>query len=102
MFKLIYKRMLNPFYHIDFIYGLTKDKKELDELCSNVRNFTDSVIQKKRDERENNTSHCRYEEFQKVRKTFLDYLLEISEETGHFTNEEIRDEVQAFIIAVNL
>lgn len=36
------------------------------------------------------------------RKAFLDYLLEISEETGALTDEQISDEVATFIVAVSV
>lgn len=101
MSNITYERVLNVFHHNDFIFGLTKEKRELDELVRKSRNFTDKVIQAKRDELHQKSAHCHYEEPQGVRKTFLDYLLEISEETGHFTNEELRDEVQTFIVAVS-
>lgn len=35
------------------------------------------------------------------KRTFLDHLLEISETGNHFTDEEIRDEVQTFVAAVS-
>lgn len=36
------------------------------------------------------------------RKAFLDYLIELAEETEHFTRQEIRDEVATFIVAVSV
>lgn len=37
------KRIYSPLYFFDLVFGLTKEKKEMDALSAKLRNYTDEV-----------------------------------------------------------
>lgn len=42
--EITFKRILNPLHHFDFTFRFMEERKELDTLVANVKNFTDNVL----------------------------------------------------------
>ncbi|KAF5292054.1 hypothetical protein FQR65_LT11320 [Abscondita terminalis] len=111
-------RIWSVWYHSDFIFRLSHHSKKLNDLISKINNFIDDVILRKREEyrvqyrngtasvdegfvtfavpQKNNRSY--FVEFLH-KKSFLDLLIELSENSTAFTNQELREEVLTFMLA---
>ncbi|KAF5304212.1 hypothetical protein FQR65_LT08019 [Abscondita terminalis] len=114
-FEIVYKRMLNIWYHSDFIFNMTSYSKELKYVIERMRNFTENVSHfyslgenRITEKRWKCFDLCRNIVFEienffmadpAKRKTFLELLFELSEDGEKFTIEELRDEVTTFMIA---
>ncbi|KAF5269922.1 hypothetical protein FQR65_LT05721 [Abscondita terminalis] len=102
--KITYNRIFKVWYHSDFIFNLTSQANELKEVTENMHNFTRMVVKKAR---ENYQKKCKeqdlltpiFDEEPQKRKSFLQLLIELSENGAMFTNEDICDEVDTFMIA---
>ncbi|KAF5292049.1 hypothetical protein FQR65_LT11315 [Abscondita terminalis] len=103
--EIAYRRMFNIWYHFDFIFKLTPYNKQLNETISKMHNFTGTVVRQKREAyqkkcKEMKTMPEGYVDDEPVRrKTFLQQLIELSEEGAKFTDEELREEVDTFMVA---
>ncbi|KAF5292053.1 hypothetical protein FQR65_LT11319 [Abscondita terminalis] len=96
-----YMRISKVWYHSDFIFRLSSHSRKIDDVISKMNSFVDDVIVKKREEYR---VQCRSEpsfvdEELSKRKSFLDLLIELSENGTEFRNQELRDEVMTFIVA---
>ncbi|KAF5292055.1 hypothetical protein FQR65_LT11321 [Abscondita terminalis] len=92
-----YMRIWSFWYHSDFIFGLTSHSKELNDLISKMNSFIDGVILKKR--KTYRIYNPFVDEVFPKRKSFLDLLMELSENGSEFKNQELREEVMTFMIA---
>ncbi|KAF5292052.1 hypothetical protein FQR65_LT11318 [Abscondita terminalis] len=99
--EISYIRMLNIWYHFDFIFNLSSHSRQYNDLTRKISTFVDDmVLQKRREYRAHRENAFVDEEFSK-RKSFLHLLIELSENGTEFNNEELRDEVITFLIAGN-
>lgn len=90
---LAIKRMISPWVHPDFIYGLTANGRENKRLTKYVHNFADEIIQSRRTALRDDPDILN-----KRRKDFLDILITARDENGKgLTAEEIRAEVDTFL-----
>nr|QZM07480.1 cytochrome P450 monooxygenase CYP349R1 [Lasioderma serricorne] len=102
--EICYLRMFQLWYHSDFIFNRTKMAKEMKYAIHNINNFTSELVREKRKEykqRKIESTEAESNECPIKRKALLDYLIELSEESSKFTDDEIVDEVNTIIVAGN-
>ncbi|CAH0548829.1 unnamed protein product [Brassicogethes aeneus] len=99
-------RMLNVWYHFDFIFNFTPLKKEYDDINHKFHAFTGKVVKDKITAYKNKMEDIddRTESEVEVtgnRKAFLDYLIDIAynQKDSMLTEQEIREEVDIFMVA---
>jgi len=95
-------RMFNPLLHPDFVYKFSKDYKEDVETTKYILNFTETVIKRKKQEYiDSKADRLSIPESDTApnKKMFLEMLLELNDNGANFTDVELRDEVNTFMIA---
>nr|QYA71990.1 cytochrome P450 [Anoplophora glabripennis] len=97
----MFVRMFVFHYHFDAIFNLTARSKGDRAALKNFHDFSGSVIKEKKQlldkaRKQRKDSEDFVEE--RKRKVFLDYLLEITTDGNQFTEQELRDEVNTFVI----
>ena len=90
--EITYLRQYSIWYHLDFMFKWTQLHKENVRLIGELNRFTEELINKKRVQVSTGCTPNR--------KSLLDLLLESSAEK--LTTDEIKDEMQTFIIAVSM
>ena len=102
--QLVFKRYLNPLYHIDWIYWLTSSGREMRKQCNIVHKQSEKVIKERKIalglEGEGADRDKALEVAKQQRKylDFLDILLTAADEDGSgLTDLEIRDEADTFM-----
>jgi cytochrome P450 family 4 subfamily V len=91
-------RIVRPLVWKDFIFNRTKLGKEFQEAVKLMHRFTDKIINERRTELKAKGSSKEVQESGKKRhRSFLDLLLETSEDGKSLTNEDIREEVDTFV-----
>ncbi|XP_064601169.1 cytochrome P450 4A25-like [Liolophura sinensis] len=91
--NLISNRGLKPHMRIDWLYALTTDGKEFNQLCDYVHGFADKIIEARRSTLESVPDVAR-----KRHLDFLDILLAARDEFGEgLSKEDIRAEVDTFL-----
>ncbi|KAK5638116.1 hypothetical protein RI129_012411 [Pyrocoelia pectoralis] len=102
---IVFTRMFNVWFHFDFIFNLTSLSRELKDIRKKMHHFTGTVVTRKREEyqkerrekRELTEGNINNEPSR--RKTFLQQLIKLSEEGANFTDDELREEVDTFMVA---
>ncbi|XP_063926863.1 cytochrome P450 4C1-like [Zophobas morio] len=89
--EITYLRQYSIWYHLDFMFKWTQLHKENVRLIGELNRFTEELINKKRVQVSTGCTPNR--------KSLLDLLLESSAEK--LTTDEIKDEMQTFIIAAS-
>jgi cytochrome P450 family 4 len=101
--EIMLRRVYNPFYRSDFIYRFTKDYRDQQGLLKTLHNFTNSVIERRRKDHEEETARSTDSSdqyFSQRRKmALLDMLLDIKIDGKGLENDEIREEVDTFMFA---
>ncbi|KAF5283093.1 hypothetical protein FQA39_LY17434 [Lamprigera yunnana] len=106
--EIICIRMCNILYRSDYIFNRTSMSKELKDLNDKVHQFTGGVVKQKREayqkkmrEQRNMSEGYVDEGFSEsiTRKSLLQLLIELSENGAGFTDDELRNEVDTFMIA---
>lgn len=102
--EIVFTRMFNIWYHSDFIFNLTSHAKDLKDIKKKMHDFTGAVVKEKREAYQKKLEEMRYlpegyVEEETKRKTFLQQLIELSESGAKFTDEELREEVDTFMVA---
>ncbi|KAF5283094.1 hypothetical protein FQA39_LY17435 [Lamprigera yunnana] len=105
--EIVFTRMFNILYHFDYIFNRTSMSKELKDVVDKMHQFTGAVVKQKREAyqkkmREQKMSEGYVDEGLSeciTRKSFLQLLIELSENGAGFTDEELREEVDTFMIA---
>lgn len=88
----IMTRMITIHHWPDFIYKRTKDGREFYEKVELVKKYTQDILRSRK-------KAYKIESAQAERKqSFMDILLRMHMEEGVFTEEEIREEVNTFMI----
>lgn len=98
-------------YHFDFIFRWTQDYKDQEELVSKIKKVSRGLIEKKKEqlgaqlETEGYLFKFRFLNFKSTvaenkKKPLLDLLVE-KYLTKEFTEEEVEDEVNTFLLAVS-
>ncbi|XP_065287599.1 cytochrome P450 4V2-like [Dermacentor albipictus] len=92
MAAAIMTRLITPHHWPDFIYKRTKDGREFYEKVELVKKYTQDILGSRK-------KAYKIEGAQADRKqSFMDILLRMHMEEGVFTEEEIREEVNTFMI----
>ncbi|XP_033219590.1 cytochrome P450 4C1-like isoform X2 [Belonocnema kinseyi] len=95
VFEAIIIRGMNPLFHFDTIFNMTKISKTFYDAVEFLITFTLNVIEKRR-------IHLKSESFQNEgqdrKKPFLDLMLEMAD-NGLFTEDEIREHADTVIEA---
>uniref|UniRef100_A0A1E1WU74 Cytochrome P450 n=1 Tax=Pectinophora gossypiella TaxID=13191 RepID=A0A1E1WU74_PECGO len=97
-FHLSAVRMFRPWLYSEFVYKLFPTYKIHKNAKRAMYEFISGVIQSKRiqiQEEMNKTNHAG----EQPMKTFLEMLIESSQEEGGYTNEELSDETMALMLA---
>ncbi|KAF2885094.1 hypothetical protein ILUMI_21097 [Ignelater luminosus] len=103
--EIMFTRMFVIWYHYDFIFNLTSLAKEYADVAKKLHDFTGAVVKERRMAYQQKMKESKerpealFEEEPKTRKTFLQQLIELSEAGANFTDEELREEVDTFMIA---
>ena len=98
-------RFLNPLHRINWIYGLTREGRRMEQLCKTVHDHADAVIERRRSalgltgDRKIANANSILEKVSKSRRLdFLDILLTAADERGiGLSDMEIRNEVDTFM-----
>ncbi|EDO47297.1 predicted protein, partial [Nematostella vectensis] len=94
--KALLDRLLNPFYHFDWLYRLTPARSKFMKYCDLIHQKSDEVIESRRLLQK---SPCNGHHKRSYRD-FLDILLEAEDINGNgLNNENIRAEVNTFMFA---
>ncbi|KAK5638543.1 hypothetical protein RI129_012838 [Pyrocoelia pectoralis] len=101
---IMFKRMFNIGLSFDFIFNMNPLAKELQNVNSNIHKFTGGVVKEKREAyrkklREMRENPESYVDEPPKRNTLLQQLIELSEDGANFTDEELRMEVDTFMMA---
>ncbi|KAF2885100.1 hypothetical protein ILUMI_21103 [Ignelater luminosus] len=100
--EIMFTKMLVVWYHYDFIFNLTPLAKEYADVAHKVHTFTGTIVKKRKIEYQKDLKErpeASLEEGSNIAKTFLENLLDLSEKGANFTDEEIREEVDTFMLA---
>ncbi|XP_072759258.1 cytochrome P450 4C1-like isoform X2 [Anoplolepis gracilipes] len=103
--KLIFDRLLRPWYGSDWLYDLVPSGKEYKSVIDTIHKFTKEVIRKKKIARQSQNNFAKSEnEDDKIdigkrkRKAFLDLLLDQNEkDEAPLTDDELRAQVDTFM-----
>ncbi|XP_043861184.1 taurochenodeoxycholic 6 alpha-hydroxylase-like [Dromiciops gliroides] len=97
--NLIYNRLTNYIYYSDFLYKLSPDFQEFQDLCQELKKHPAKVIQDKKASLKNPGEQDRVQKKKKY-LDFLDILFQARDTNGgHLTDEELLDEVNTFMFA---
>lgn len=99
--------MNNGFLTIEWIFRLTPLYKKQNNWLNTINSFVNEIIEKRRseliDEMKNNESMATNDEkSQKRRPALLELLLQSELDGKPLTNDEIRNEVKTFMLAVRI
>ena len=104
LLRLVFKRYLNPIYHIDWIYWLTPSGREMRKQCDIVHKQSEKVIKERKKAlglESTATDRDKALEIAKQQRKYLDFLdilLTAADEDGNgLTDLEIRDEADTFM-----
>ncbi|KAJ9597715.1 hypothetical protein L9F63_011425, partial [Diploptera punctata] len=98
--ELLMTRMFTPWLFPDILYDLSPSGRRAKKLLKILHNFTDKVIKERKQKYKLERTNERDDEDgigEKKKLTFLDLLLETSENGDTLTDEEIREEVDTFM-----
>lgn len=103
--EIVFMRMFKMWYHVDFIYNLTQSARDFREISAKMKAFTGTVVKVKREAYQRKIREERQlpegyiDKQSPTRKTFLQQLIELSEGGANFTDDELREEVDTFMVA---
>lgn len=101
MCHLIFLRVMSPL-RVNWIYRLTKFYQREVNALKELRNFSDTIIAKRKAVLEQKGTFDAVDEFGTKRKhSFLDVLLQATVNGRKLTDEEIRNEVDTFMFEVS-
>lgn len=109
MTHLVASRFFNFWKRIDLLFYVfaRKHKKEMDKVLGVLNNFTSKLILKRREylmQKTVNEQKTPIEDNDigiKKKKTFLDILLQKTDNGVHFSDSDIEDEVKTIMAAVS-
>ncbi|XP_046402030.1 cytochrome P450 4c3-like [Ischnura elegans] len=99
--QILQRRFITPWLLSDFIFYLTPMAKEFNKGVETIHKFTDRVIKEKREEfaaRQKEGMQNGLTDHPK-RKSFLDLLLDLSDNGKVLSDADIREEVDTFMFA---
>lgn len=99
------QRMFQVWHHPDLIFYNTQLGREFQSILKKFKDYTGQVIAEKRN------SYQKQKEYAKLcpeaqtaettkMKSFIQILLELTEDEGIFSTDELRDEINTFLVAV--
>ncbi|XP_075980254.1 cytochrome P450 4C1-like [Anticarsia gemmatalis] len=100
--ELLITRGLNAALHPDFIYNMTPQYREMKKCVAVLHNVSDTVLKKRKLERENMKTEKQNEDDDDPSKpkfrAFLDMLLDLRELDPSLTEQQIKSEVDTIIV----
>ncbi|XP_031330391.1 cytochrome P450 4C1-like [Photinus pyralis] len=103
--EIMFTRMFNIWYHFDSIFNLTQSARDLLDVQTKMKTFTGAVVRNRREAYQRKMRERRQlpegyvDKEAPTRKTFLQQLIELSEGGANFTDDELREEVDTFMVA---
>ncbi|XP_031330686.1 cytochrome P450 4c3-like [Photinus pyralis] len=97
--EIMFTRMFNIWYHFDFIFNLTPSARILRDVNNKMQAFTGTVVRNHREAYQRKRREEYVDKDQSTRKNFLQQLIELSEGGANFTDDELREEVDTFMVA---
>ncbi|CAH0697146.1 unnamed protein product [Spodoptera exigua] len=94
---LYYERAMKPWLHLPFFFNRSSLKRRQDKLTETVRNILNPIIQKRRLEIKMNAYNS--DENNDKFKPVLNHLLYLADEQNAFSDTEIREHLNTFVIA---
>ncbi|KAK5638862.1 hypothetical protein RI129_013157 [Pyrocoelia pectoralis] len=97
-FKIAIIRMFSKWYSNDFLFNMSLMSEVFRESKRRLEEFTQAIVDRQLEAYRKNVAQEYLGDEPKF-KTFLQLLIELSEDTLHLTKTEIREEVMTFFIA---
>ncbi|XP_063924972.1 cytochrome P450 4C1-like [Zophobas morio] len=91
--EIVFVKAFRLSYHFDFIFRWTQDYKDQEELVNKIKKVSRGLIEKKKEQ-----LGAQLETEENKKKPLLDLLVE-KYLTKEFTEEEVEDEVNTFLLA---
>ena len=98
MSRIIRRRALTPYKMVNAIYYLTGDYRAEKRALKVLHDYTNSVIQRRKNELNDNNNYFAQTTWKKM--AFLDLLIHATIDGKAMTDEEIREEVDTFMFEV--
>ncbi|KAK7505999.1 hypothetical protein BaRGS_00002721, partial [Batillaria attramentaria] len=96
--EMAVKRLLQPWFHNDFLYFLTPTGRRFLKCCKTVHEVSEEVIARRQKALAGGEAFKEEANYKKHCLDFLDILLTAKDENGEgLTPQEIRDEVDTFL-----
>ncbi|XP_032523532.2 cytochrome P450 4V2-like [Danaus plexippus] len=102
LMKIYISRLKNFFYHYDFTYNFSSLKREEDKCTDTVRTITNAILNqiKEGSKNEDKCSSTEKNQSQGLKfKPFIRVLLEMFSNSDAFTDSDIRQHVDTFVVA---
>lgn len=96
----MYKKLGNPIYSSDFLFGFTKLGKQSAQCCRIIHSFNRDVIQTRKKTFTGTSTRDHDDLGIKSKTSFLNMLLQHQADYG-FLDEEIEEEVSTFMFGVS-
>jgi cytochrome P450 len=101
MTRIVIERIVSPVQTHDFLYPFTRNYRIQKRALEHLHRQSSEVIKTRVKELEDVKNQGSTSKATKSKKAFLDLLLEARIDGRKLTQEEIRDEVDTFLFAVN-
>ncbi|KAK9873305.1 hypothetical protein WA026_021797 [Henosepilachna vigintioctopunctata] len=101
MMEMYFIRLATPIYYNEYFYSFTEHWKSGHEICDTLKNFAETVISNKRLSFEQDGKLKKGASVNGKRKfeSFLDLFIQLSDEKGSLSDEELKDEVYTIMTA---
>ncbi|EZA59720.1 Cytochrome P450 4C1 [Ooceraea biroi] len=95
-YALVFERILQPWFWIEWLYYLTSSGKEYKSLVNRLNEFSNEVIRKKKALRQSQSNHITA----RKKKAFLDLLLDENDKTDKpLSDDQLVAQIHTFLLA---